>query len=218
MALKKKNKTVLHIPQLMSQLALERKVFHSEADFQHAFAWEAHKLLPNSRVRLETRVDTGTKVFHVDCWISGGTNDLAIELKYKTCKFAIENKDEKYSLTNHSARDCGRYDFLKDVQRLEHILGPKSDFKGHAILLTNDSAYWEQARNLHTVDADFHLREGRIVTGELKWGSGASEGTKRGREEAIKLAGSYEVCWSDFSAFEPARKFGKFRYLAIEVT
>jgi hypothetical protein len=35
-------KPVLEISDVLSSLAKQRLVFHSEADFQHAFAWEIH--------------------------------------------------------------------------------------------------------------------------------------------------------------------------------
>lgn len=47
---------------LMRRLALRRPVFHSEADFQHDFAWEAHSMDPNLRVRLETHPEPGTRL------------------------------------------------------------------------------------------------------------------------------------------------------------
>lgn len=32
----------IDLSEVMQRLATVRKVFHSEADFQHAFAWQAH--------------------------------------------------------------------------------------------------------------------------------------------------------------------------------
>src|SRR5664280_2719473 len=39
----------------MTALAVGRPVFHSEADIQHAFAWELQRTHPAARIRLETR-------------------------------------------------------------------------------------------------------------------------------------------------------------------
>ena len=41
---------------LMGSLADMRKVFHSEADFQHSLAWHIHQAMPESQVRLEVDV------------------------------------------------------------------------------------------------------------------------------------------------------------------
>lgn len=42
------------LDEVLGRLARLRPVFHSEADFQQAFAWEARVLDPSLRVRLET--------------------------------------------------------------------------------------------------------------------------------------------------------------------
>ena len=47
---------MLDIDQLMACLADTRKVFHSEADFQHALAWQIHRAMPEGQVRLEVDV------------------------------------------------------------------------------------------------------------------------------------------------------------------
>ena len=39
----------------MRALASHRPVFHSEADFQHALAWQIHRMLPGAVIRLEYR-------------------------------------------------------------------------------------------------------------------------------------------------------------------
>ena len=39
---------MLDIEGLLTSLAQSRKVFHSEADFQHALAWQIHKARPDS--------------------------------------------------------------------------------------------------------------------------------------------------------------------------
>lgn len=48
------------------------------------------------------------------------------------------------------------------------------------------------------------------------WGAGASEGTKRDREDTIDLRRRYLIRWTDY-ADPVSAKNGKFRYLVIEV-
>jgi hypothetical protein len=43
----------LSVSAVLTALAKQRPIFHSEADFQHAIAWEIHKHLPRASVRLE---------------------------------------------------------------------------------------------------------------------------------------------------------------------
>jgi hypothetical protein len=41
----------------MKTLAAHRPIFHSEADFQHEFAWQLRTMLPHVSVRLEHPID-----------------------------------------------------------------------------------------------------------------------------------------------------------------
>ncbi|MFJ8834389.1 hypothetical protein, partial [Micromonospora aurantiaca] len=74
---------------VMAELATVRPVFHSEADFQHAFAWTLHRLAPSVGVRLEVPQD-GPQVLgrgrrHLDLLCLGADGHrTAIELKYFT--------------------------------------------------------------------------------------------------------------------------------------
>jgi hypothetical protein len=44
---------------MLTELARERTVFHSEADFQHAFAWKINEHLPDAEIRLEVPCGRG---------------------------------------------------------------------------------------------------------------------------------------------------------------
>ena len=76
----------LSVPAVLAELANQRPIFHSEADFQHAIAWEIHKRLPRASVRLERpfEVSHRNNRIYVDIWIEQDDHVLAIELKYKT--------------------------------------------------------------------------------------------------------------------------------------
>jgi hypothetical protein len=58
-------------------------VFRSEADFQHALAWESHQAWPQQLVRLETRPAKG---IHLDVLLIDrlAGREVALELKYLT--------------------------------------------------------------------------------------------------------------------------------------
>ena len=193
-----------------------RPVFHSEADFQHSLAWEIHRQLPHADVRLELPVAHAGKQLHVDLWVSQGINSLALELKYKTRTLTLEHQAERYSLANHSAQDTGRYDFIKDVQRLEQITASRERVTAYAIILTNDSSYWSAPREKTSVDIEFRIHEGRTLQGVLQWQPHASAGTMRGREAALNLVSNYDVLWTDYASVAQ-RAGGKFRYAAIGV-
>jgi len=194
-------KPVLEISEVLSSLAKQRPVFHSEADFQHAFAWEIHQRLPSDAlVRLELPVQVRQQFLHIDVWVVYQNATLAVELKYKTRRLTVHIGNEQYRLKDQSAQDISRYDFLKDVQRLEQVVAVHPNSIGYAVLLTNDSAYWKKPVNHSTVDADFRLYDGRVVEGVLAWGVNASDGTK----DFIK------ICFDFRTAFCVSAKFGSY--------
>jgi len=199
---------------LMTALASRRPIFHSEADFQHALAWDLHTRLPELGIRLELPIEVSGKVLHLDLWLSGPGHSVAIELKYKTRGLSVKLDEERFSLKDQSAQDLGRYDFLKDVRRIEEIAQSRPGLEGWAILLTNDSSYWKRSSDSSTVDSAFRLHNGRSIAGTLEWGSNAAPGTIRSREDPITLAGTYQVLWHDYSAASSA-SYGAFRYLAF---
>jgi hypothetical protein len=208
---------MLKIDSLIDQLAKVRPVFHSEADFQHSFAWELHLRNPESSVRLERVVPTPLGRLHVDIHYTYADLNYVFELKYKTCAgdFAIES--ESFTLQNHSAHPPSRYDFLKDVFRLEAITRSSArQITGFAIFLTNDKAYWSGPRSGGGISEAFSLQEGRLVSGTLDWGPMASAGTKRNREKAIDLSRKYHLRWRDYSD-RRIRDYHPFRCLIVSV-
>jgi hypothetical protein len=202
---------------LLTALSIQRPIFHSEADFQHAFAWLLHQTYPNGSVRLELPVEVDKLMLHVDILLCSAEQNVAIELKYKTRGLVLEAADETFRLRNHSAQDIGRYDFIKDVYRLERFVAAYPNASGHAILLTNDSSYWGEAKTSNSVDAAFRLHLGRTLTGELKWHRRAAAGTIRSREAPIALRGAYPITWRDYSRVNSPSRYYSFRYVALEV-
>ena len=172
---------MVSIEALLATLAGSRKVFHSEADFQHALAWQIHEAMPDSQVRLEVDV---MQVEHqrrfLDIWLP--VEGVAIELKYKTRGLELEQDDESFALRDQSAQDQGRYDFLRDIQRLELMRSKLEQCKaGYAVLLTNDSSYWKVPMYRDTVDAAFRVHEGRDGFGSIGVGGpSAVRGTVEG--------------------------------------
>jgi len=206
---------------VIKTLSRDRPAFHSEADFQHAFAWQLHMDYPNLNIRLEYpfhKEDDTTD--HIDIVASDENETAAFEMKYKTAPFFAPLKEDVFYLKGHSAQDLGRYDFLKDVSRLEKYVTKRKNSSGYAILLTNDGAYWNPSTREKSVCDQFRLTDKRIITGELNWSETAGKGTTKGREAPIKLKGSYTCDWRDYSELKKGgyvEGSGRFRYLAIEI-
>jgi len=206
---------MIDMNEMMSRLSKSRPVFHSEADLQHALAWEIHKHYSNCSIRLEIKPPYLKERIYLDVWCVHGKEIIAIELKYKTRGLIVNVNEENFGLLNQSAQDIGRYDLIKDIQRLEQIVSSRSSIVGYAIFLTNDSAYWTIPRSNQTVDASFRIHDGRILTGELSWAPGASEGTMHGREDRLHVKGAYNLKWKDYSEISQ-KSYGKLRYLLVK--
>ncbi len=205
---------MLKVDRFMADLSALRPVFHSEADLQHAFAWGVHEAAPDCKIRLEFPFPSRERRRYLDIWLPD--EGIAIELKYPTRNLKLRQRGESYSLRDQSAQDLGRYDFLKDIQRLELLCEKWGACRaGLAVLLTNEPLYWKPPLSKTTVDAALRLHEGRTVTGEMAWASHAGPGTMEGREPPVHLRGSYDLRWQDYSSHP--EKYGKFRYLAVSV-
>ncbi|SRR6266702_137361 len=208
-------RAMIDIHALLAGLSRQRPLFHSEADFQHAFAWELHLQWPDATVRLERPIQTGLGLLHVDLLADLGNALLAVELKYKTRRVETTLGTERFHLQNHGAQPVSRYAFLKDIARLESLSATPAATRW-AVLLTNDSAYWSKPGKADGTSAAFSLTEGRACSGVLEWGAATSAGTKGKSESPIKLAGQYQFAWRDYATVEAARD-ARFRYLAVEV-
>lgn len=104
----------------------------------------------------------------MDVLVNDAGVTFAIELKYKTKKFDTVFGAEEFHLRNHGAQDIGRYDFIKDIVRLEHFVTANAGSVGYAIFLTNDEAYWKDSKSLTTADAMFRIGDNRTLSGQLR--------------------------------------------------
>jgi hypothetical protein len=207
--------TMFDISNFMDELAVRRPLFHSEADMQHAFAWHLHEHFPQARIRLEYPVILDSWIY-LDIWLDMEDESLAVELKYKTALLDVQHGDEPFRLKNQAAQLEGRYDFVKDVQRLEQIVRQRPNTTGLALMLTNDSGYWSPPTRPNVYDAAFRLYDQRRLHGMLSWDERAALGTTRGREAALNLLGRYDLKWRRYSKFD-SQKNGEFLYLAVNI-
>ena len=207
---------MIAIKSVLNELSNERPVFHSEADFQHALAWRIHEKYPELNIRLEKRTIILNEEVYFDIFAFKDNKIVAIEVKYKTKNLDTTINSEKFNLKNQGAQDQGRYDFIKDISRIEKALETYRDSTGFAIFLTNDVSYWKlPTGDVNTADKDFRIHERKTIKDILSWKEGTFKGTMSGREESIKLKSEYLLNWEDYSNLEEQN--GKFRYLLIEV-
>jgi len=164
---------------------------------------------------------------------------IGIELKYFTAKIEWRDykNEETFILTEQAANDIKCYDAWKDVERLEDFIKSGDINKGFAIWLTNINALSDNDDyNKDNYYYQFRIRNGRKIPDadnprnpkkgyvELKWDKDASEGTKKGREDTIKIKKNYNVSWKDYSILNlednnSSKKSSnnKFKYALLEV-
>ena len=139
-----------------------------------------------------------------------------MEMKYKTRELHTTFTGERFDLHEQSAQDCGRYDFLVDVARLERIVHAGHAVVGKAVFLTNDWTYWNPPKKRNPVDEECRIHHGRPLHGELRWSPDAADGTTRGRESLIEIRGNYTLSWADYSSATQGTH-GQFRYVVITI-
>ncbi len=209
--------TRANIEGALEALAKRRPVFHSEADFRAGLAETIADFHPGVGVRCKHRPPSELPQKAIDIWLRDADGSYALELRYKTQKLTCAVGGTRFNLTNQSAQDHGRYDFLSDVGRLENLHKERQIRTGCAILLTNDHLYWNAPHKVDTFDAEFRLHEDRCVSGRMAWDPRARDGTTEGREAALVLRGRYRAHWQDHSAPALDKRGGTFRYLLLDV-
>ncbi len=204
----------LGLSNVMAHLAGQRPVFHSEADFQFAFAQSVAALDDTIEVRLEVpqRAERRTYVDLV-CFADQRT---LIEFKYVTRAWsaALGPSTEQFHLRSHEALDLARLHFIHDVTRLEEWTADRTDTNGFAVLLTNDNRLWEHPKSVRvTRDQAYRFHQGEKLTGGLTWGTPEQPYPDNDRP----LRGTYIADWQDYS-HPDNRVGGTFRWLAWAVT
>jgi len=201
---------MIDIQNIMTISLSERCIFHSEADFQHHLAWQIHREFEDAELRLEYPLskNNSNRWEYCDILLKSPCH-VGIELKYKTTSMRRVVNKERFELKNQGAQDIGRYDFLKDISRLENWCEQGRIDSGCAIILTNDHLYWTPLQNLNTVDRNFRIHN-KTISGALSWGEEASSGTTQNREQPIVLKNRYSLKWQDTP--DP-----DFRYLLIHI-
>lgn len=126
------------------------------------------------------------------CVIHNGKKHF-IELKYKTKKETISRYNVKIDLTDQLAQDLGRYSFCKDIERLE-LVNQDNSGPNYAIFLTNDSSYWENNTDKHTLDFSFRIYENKTLSGNLNW---KLQKTWTRKYPAITLNNEYTCNWKN---------------------
>lgn len=197
----------------MGVLAAKRPIFHSEADFQHALAWEIQLAHPDAQIRLEKRVAVSPRI-DVDVLVALAGSTFGIELKYPRKGMTAEVGGELFTLAT-GADDHGRYFAVEDVARLERLAAAETIDSGAMVLLTNVANVWAPPTGRRRVLYDaFRMHDTHTLAGTMAWGDwGRPGGRPPGATGTITLAGTYPLGWHDYSTVNGVQ----FRYLLVAV-
>ena len=206
---------VLELLPVIKSLQQKRPLFHSEADFQFALAWEIQLFYPAAEVRLEV-CPASEPTMHLDILVRLNAINYPIGLKYKTARLQYSIGGDFYHLKGHGAEDIGKYDCLADIQRIEQCRENLESFgRGYTVWLTNDPSYWATPRKGTMAEA-FALHENAVKTGSIAWAPHTGEGTMKHRETPICLSAPYRIHWETYSAISDVRG-GMFRYALLPI-
>lgn len=204
------------IENAIHKLQKRRTAFHSEADFQHALAWQLHVIHGDDLdVMLEVRQPNLSPRVELDLLLRLDGARIAVELKYITKSLVVDQGrlDDQFELREHGAPDLARYGFCRDLERLERVIDAGLADAGVAVLLTNDPGLWSE-RPSSAADLAFRLHQ-RTLTGRLAWAPTATAAW-RAQHPALTLRRTYSLVWRDFST-HPGGRNRVFRYLLVEV-
>lgn len=201
----------MEIIKIIDILKAKRKFFCSESDFQFSLALEIQKYYSDANIFLEYCPNI-QKNTHIDVVVGLDNNIYPVELKYKPTTFMEKINDEPYELRKQGGQNIGRYDYLKDIQRIEEFSKILSRYKlGYSILLTNDKSYWEKNKK-GAMDEQFHLTQDVLKTGVLTWNGNTD---RKNRNKPIELKGKYKIDWKEYSKFDKMPN-GEFKYCLTE--
>jgi hypothetical protein len=200
---------MIEIDLVMQELGASSPVFTSEWDFQKKLVKAVERRLPDARFECPCRFER----IRIDLGIYLGGSTAVIELKYKTRKFDVILDGKHFALKNTSVRPEARYDFVKDIKRLERYVRCEAGSVGWAIILTNDHLLWELGSG--GISEEFCIADGLRMSGTCKWKDGCAAGRHHPRQDNLNLAGTYNLRWAEYS--DLPGKCGRFRYLAVKI-
>lgn len=156
---------------------------------------------------------------YIDIVVEKDGQFVPIELKYPTkdiwgafTRFGVAVTAKVPMLKNQGAQDIVRYNYWKDVRRIEALRQAYAEtiVGGLAVLVTNDSSYQNNPTNPNVGYANFSIKNGRTVTQpqnrNMSWQNGVSVAKKH---PSFQIDGSYSIHW------QPMSKMPGFSYLII---
>ena len=158
---------------------------------------------------------------YIDIVVEKDGQFVPIELKYPTkdiwgafTRFGVAVTAKVPMLKNQGAQDIVRYNYWKDVRRIEALHGayPDTIDGGLAVMVPNDPSYQNNPTSANVGYAHFSIKDKRAINQlqdrNMSWQNGVSVATGH---PAFQIDGSYKLDW------KPMPKMSGFRYLVLDV-
>lgn len=125
---------------------------------------------------------------------------VPVELKYKTMnarvslsRFGVKLEGQHEVMKNQGAQDHGRYDFWKDIRRIELVRKHFTNVKGGlAVFMTNDEAYTKEPRAM----SNFHAFSMSAGTHPARKAWKAPESKSAQNRPDFTLERDYTIEWN----------------------
>ena len=190
-------------------LKQQKELLFNEFDFQMQLAIylrntkkyddvESEYYIPTKNIDLLKDYDWDSNM-RIDLVVRKGKEYLPIELKYVTKKvirdyerFGMQIRNMEI-LKNQAAQDIRRYDFWKDVRRVELVKNIFPAVKnGLAVFLTNDPSYTKDPQ-INSACYPFSMSGNTDIGGGIMdWNGNTATGKDH---TAFKLEGVYKLKW-----------------------
>ena len=202
---------LIDIQAVLTRLAEVRPIFHSEADFQFAFAWVAAQMYQGLQVRLEARQPNGREL---DLLVADESfkNRIAIEFKHLTTAWDGSVNGERFRHGKPLAPNLGRRGIVRDIERVEGFVKDGLATAGAVVVISNNDVYWKAPGRRYCSSINYRIHDGAVLSGTLSWHPKNPAWT--GHHST--LVGSYTAAWSPYS--DPAGGPGPFQTLVFETS
>ncbi len=185
----------------------DEELFFNERDFQMHLAVYLRSLGKYDDVDIEYYVPQKEldrylweNELRLDIVVSKNGEYVPIELKYKTkavsrpmTRFGERLSEKIPVMKNQGAQDLGRYDFWKDVRRVEMVRNRFHNVKGGlAVFMTNDRVYLNETKPTSN-NCRFSMSEGPHP--KRKHWLDANKSTAKGRPD-FDVEKEYAVKWN----------------------
>lgn len=202
-------RTIVCEAQLQFDLAWKLKKFYGETDTVNVFLEYAVK---NGKQKAEDEEKNNPRYSYYDIVIKEGNEFIPIELKFKTK--SVKGHDE---YANQSAPNLARYDFWRDVERIEKFSkwSKKTACIGYAVMVTNDGAYLHNSGETAMYKSFAVNKDREVKAGVLDWTSKPnSASVGKNRMNGIEINNDYKLNWKEDV---PANNGVSFNVLVLEV-